>query len=217
MSRAEARRALGVVLAQQPDVVALQEWYAVRRDLLPRDGWTWRAPLLGGCVVGVRRGPLTVLQRRTAWLSRPGRADRGENRVGLEPGRAATVVRCRHEESGRRLTVVGYHMVSGVQSRDAYREDRPRLVARHRGEVATLAGIVERLVAEGEEVVALGDSNLHGFALPGLSTTWTGWTGPGTLGPRRLVDDVLTTGVGERVRLVETGSDHRAVVVDLRL
>ena len=63
----------------------------------------------------------------------------------------------------------------------------------------------------------MGDSNLHGFTLPGLRSAWDGRAGGGTLGPGRRVDDVLSTGEVLDVRLVETGSDHLAVVVDLDL
>src|SRR3954471_20749533 len=71
----DARTALGDVLAVEPDLVGLQEWYPTRLRqlrqtgrvaLLPglslsrrrhghgRGSYVWQQPLLGGCVVGAR-------------------------------------------------------------------------------------------------------------------------------------------------------------------
>jgi hypothetical protein len=164
-------------------------------------------------VVGVRAGGPQVEWGATHWLSRPGRADRGEGWWGLEPGRAAAVLHARLDD--RPLAVLSHHLVSGVQQHGGRRPDRPRLAARHDHEWARLQRLVDELRTRGD-VVAAGDSNWHGFALDGLRSLWNDRPGTGTLG-RRQVDDVLSTGTPVDVRLLETGSDHRAVVADLRL
>ena len=214
LARARAAEALRLVLDEEPDLVGLQEWYAARRGLLraSRAAYAWTAPLLGGCAVGVRRERLAVLSSRSVPLSRVGRADRGETRLGLEPARSATVVSCRDLLTGEEVALVDYHLVSGVQALGAYRKDRPRLVARHRQEVRRLADLVGELVRDHSSVHAVGDSNLHGLRLPGLTSAWDALRTEGTLGHRQ-VDDVFGPGPAGSVTLVETPSDHRAVVV----
>lgn len=218
LDRRRAGEALDAVLAHDPDLVALQEWYATRRPLRtyaePR-GLRWWAPVLGGCAIGARAERYTLLSRRQRLLSRPGRADRGERPLGLEPPRLATVATYRDRLLDRTVRVVAYHLVSGVQRDDRYRDDRPALVARHRAEARCLRRVVHDALLEGHDVIALGDSNWHGFALPGLVSAWRPDDHRGTLGPRRQVDDVLTSRPSEDVVLVDTPSDHRAVVVRL--
>lgn len=218
LDRRQAAQALDAVLGHDPDLVGLQEWYPNRRGALRAHGaaYTWRSPLLGGCVVGARTDRYALLSARQRLLSPPGRADRGERPLGAEPPRLATVAVLRDHDVDRTVALVCYHLVSGVQSRDRYREDRPLLVARHRRESAALRRLVTELIGRGHEVVAVGDSNLHGFELPGLVSAWHGREGdPGTLGPRRHVDDVFATRRARAVTLVETASDHRAVVARL--
>ena len=208
LSRDDARRTVSAVLAESPDLVGLQEWYpwrASRRRLLREFGdYRWFAPWLGGCAIGVRAARFTIRSRRGVWLSPPGRADRSGRLLGLEPARRASVVAC--EE----LTLVAYHLVSQVQGAgDIYRSDRPRLVERHRREALGLQNLVARLDAP---TYACGDSNFHGFRLPGLVSAWDGRAAPGTLGPRRQVDDVHGPTAPLDVLTVRTPSDHLAVV-----
>lgn len=212
LPRGEALAAVAAVLEREPDLVLLQEWYPRRRGLLDTFGdWTWFQPLVGGCAVGARRERYAVLSRRSHPLSRPGLSDR-HGRLRLEPGRAATVARHRDLATGATVAVVDYHLVSQVQRHDAYREhDRPRLVARHRSEAAAVERLVARAAAD--TTYAGGDANLHGFALPGLVSLWAARPdAPGTLGPRRRVDDLHSETGPLEVELVETASDHRAVV-----
>lgn len=231
LDRRQAYAALAGVLAHEPDLVGLQEWYPPRLGLLRRTGsvtllpsrltvpgsrgaYRWAAPLLGGCAIGVRTDRYQPLSWRQVVLSRPGRADRGERPLGLEPARLATfaVLRDRHDD--RTVCLVDFHLVSGVQAHDRYRPERPVLVGRHRHEVAALAGVVRRHLALGHVVYAVGDSNLHGLRIEGLTSAWEGRPDhPGTLGPRRRVDDVHGPGPAAEVTLVESASDHRAVVV----
>jgi hypothetical protein len=108
------------------------------------------------------------------------------------------------------LSLVVYHLASQVQGADdAYRPDRPRLVERHRREVVELQRLVARL---GAPTYACGDSNFHGFRLPGLVSAWEGRPSPGTLGARRQVDDIHGPTAPLDVVTVRTPSDHLAVV-----
>jgi hypothetical protein len=235
LAPAEARLALREVLASGPDLVGLQEWSPRRWSLLREtgrlgmvphvgaapgaagsrgSGYLWSAPLLGGCVVGARAERYELLRCRARLLSRPGRADRGRQPLGLEPGRLATAAVYRDRRSGRTVALVAYHLVSGVQVAGAYRPDRPRLVDRHRREVDRLEGLVGELLEEGHVVHAVGDSNVDGFRLPGLTSAWEGRPdAPGTLGPRRHVDDVHGPGPAAWVVPVRTPSDHAALLV----
>ncbi len=209
----EACRALRLVTDQAPDLIGLQEWSILRRRLLAEaaPGYDWHAPVLGGCPVGVRRERFEVLHRRTRVLSRPGWATRPPQGWRLEPGRAAGIVVCRDRDSDRTVATISFHLVSGVQAGGQYRSDRRALVGRHRREAARLAGLVGELTQEGHLVCAAGDTNFHGFRLPRLLSCWEGHTAPGTLGDR-LVDAVFWTSAATSVTLVETPSDHRAVL-----
>jgi hypothetical protein len=236
---ADARAALGIVLERRPDVVLLQEWGLRRLGLLretgsvrvvpvpglrlprrppaPRAGgdhpaYTWVAPALGQCPVGLRGDRYDVLDARVRLLLGPGRNDPGAGEA-IRPARIATVVTARDRRTDRRLAVVGYHLTAGVQARGHYRTDRPRVTAAHRRQWSALERLVADLVAEGHEVHAGGDSNFDGFRLPGLTSAWEGRPGhPGTLGHRR-IDDVFGLGPADDVELLTTPSDHRAVLV----
>jgi len=73
---------------------------------------------------------------------------------------------------------------------------------------------VSEQLALGHVVLAVGDSNFDGARLAGLTSAWEGREGePGTLGPRRKVDDVHGPGPASSVTLLATGSDHKAVLV----
>ena len=212
---AAAGEALRVVLDSGPDLVCLQEWSWRRRRLLRGTGYHWVAPLLGGCPVGARAGRYDLVESSTRLLAGPGRSDRGARPLPVAPARLATVAVVRDRDTGDLVSVVSFHLTPGVQRRGVYRADRPHLVGRHRRETATL----ERLVAEqqrlGRTVHAGGDSNLHGFRLAGLTSAWDGDAGKGLGGSlgRRRIDDVHGPGPALDVRLLDTPSDHRAVVV----
>ena len=231
----DARTALSDVLSLRPDLVGLQEWYPSRVGLLRDTGsvglvpglglrlgrrfggsreYVWNLPLLGGCVIGARADRFELHSSHAVPLSAPGRADRDDRFLGLEPPRIATVGVYRDQHVGATVALVDYHLVSGVQARGRYRSDRPRLVERHRREVRRLARLVTHLLAAGHVVHAVGDSNYDGLRLPGLTSAWEGReSAPGTLGPVRHVDDVHGPGRAEVVTLLTTPSDHRAVAV----
>jgi hypothetical protein len=232
----DSRRALCEVLDLEPDLVGLQEWYPSRVGLLQETGsvglvphvggrlasrrsrrgpaYIWNAPLVGGCAVGARADRFDLLGCRGRLLSPPGRADRPNRMWGLEPPRFATVAIYRDRLVPRTVCLVDYHLVSGVQSEGVYRSDRPVLVHRHAQEVRRLERLVGGLLAQGHVVHAVGDSNFDGLRLPGLTSAWQGREdAPGTLGPRRHVDDVHGPGPAQSVRSLSTPSDHRALVV----
>ena len=234
LGRRDARTALSQVLASQPDLVGLQEWYPFRLGLLRETGrvgpvpqwgacspgsrpgsgdYLWNVPPWGGCAVGARADRFELLTCRSRWLSLPGRAEREDRVLGLEPPRPATVAVYRDRRLRRTVALVDYHLVSGVQSRGDYRSDRPRLAARHRSEVRRLRALVARLLEAGHVVHAVGDSNWDRLRIPGLTSAWEGReSAPGTLG-RRHIDDVHGPGPAESVTAVRTPSDHRALVV----
>jgi hypothetical protein len=231
----EARSALADVLHLGPDLVGLQEWYPSRTSLLRETGrvglvpgiglrldrlgggstkYLWSLPLLGGCVVGARADRFELRSSHAVLLSTPGRADREDRFLGLEPPRLAKVGIYHDHHLGRTQALVAYHLVSGVQAGGRYRPDRPRLVERHRREVRRLAKLVTHLLAAGHVVHAVGDSNFDGLQLPGLTSAWEGREhAPGTLGPSRHVDDVHGPGRAELVTALRTPSDHLALVV----
>ena len=214
-----ARLALEGVLALEPDLVGLQEWGFSRRRLLRRSGseYRWWAPVLGGCPVGARVDRFELTGRRLVLLSPAGRDGRAEHRFGLRRARLATVATYRDRQDDRPVSVVCYHLTPGVQALGEYRDDRPLLVARHCREVRRLQDLVDGLLARGHAVHALGDSNFDGLRLAGLTSAWEGrGDEPGTLGPRRKVDDVLSA-PGRAVSLTRrsSASDHQAVIVEI--
>jgi endonuclease/exonuclease/phosphatase family metal-dependent hydrolase len=213
LRREQARAAVEAVLAAGPDIVGLQEWGWSRRRLLPHTDFTWLAPPYGGNPVGFRPDrfePLGCRLRPLGWLAP---SDRGERPVPVLPPRFATVVRLRDRLRDRTVSVVNYHLVAGVQSRGAYRADRPLLAARHAVEVRRLQHLVDEQVASSHVTFALGDSNFHGLRLPPLTSAWHGHGDcPGTLGSQRKIDDVFGPGPAATVTLVTTASDHKAVL-----
>ena len=213
LDRVAARAAVETVLAEEPDLVGLQEWGWWRRSLLPQTDYAWFTPLYGGNPVGARRDRFTFLGARVHLLAGFGRSDRGARPVPVLPPRVATVARLHDRLRERTVSVVDFHLVPGSQAHGRYRTDRPLLAARHAREVRRLRGLVSDQLAAGYVTYAVGDSNFHGLRLPGLTSAWEGRDdASGTLGPTRRVDDVFGPGPAVTVTLLETASDHRAVL-----
>jgi endonuclease/exonuclease/phosphatase family metal-dependent hydrolase len=235
LRRADARSALEVVLDHGPDLVGLQEWGVSRRRLLAETGelrprllagrlpamrsaapgdYLWASPVLGECPVGARSDRFELLRVDVRPIAGPALADAGARAVPVVPPRAVTVAVFGDKRSERTVAVVNYHLTPGVQARGRYRTDRPRLVGRHRHEVRVLTRVVQQQLADGHTVYAVGDSNFDGLRLPGLTSAWEGREDePGTLGPRRKIDDVHGPGPAEAVTLLSSASDHKAVLV----
>lgn len=235
-----AADALGQVVAEGPDLVGLQEWYPWRLPGLRGQGGVWLAPplrlppvrvpathpaagptyhwvatLADGNVAGARADRFDLLDARAVLNVGPGRCDRPGQFLGIEPPRFIAVGVFRDRASDRVVALLSYHLTSGVQVRGEYRSDRPLLTARHRQEVRHLAELVAQHLRAGHVVYAVGDSNLDGLRLPGLTSAWEGREDePGTLGSgTRKVDDVHGPGRASAVRRLTTPSDHQAVLV----
>lgn len=214
LGAAAAREALRGVLDREPDLVGLQEWHPWRRRLLRGNGYVWTSSLLGDCVVGARTERFTLLHARSVALSRIGRADKPDRWMRIEPPHRATVATYDDRARGRTVSLICYHLVPGVQTLGAYRDDRPLLAERHRQEVARLQALVDERLAQGHTVYAVGDSNFHGLRLTGLTSAWEGRDAdPGTLGSTRKIDDVHGPGLPLSVELLTNASDHKAVLV----
>lgn len=224
-----ARQALRGVLELEPDLVGLQEWHPWRFRLLAetgsvgllrgprigrhRGGYLWTMPILGDCVVGARSDRFCLVEARSVTLSRLARADRPDHWRNIEPPHRAMVATYDDRVRGRTVSLVSYHLVPGVQARGRYRDDRPLLAERHREEARRVQALVDERLGLGHTVYAVGDSNFDGFRLSGLTSAWEGRDAePGTLGPRRKVDDVHGPGRPLSVRLLANGSDHKAVL-----
>lgn len=235
LSRADAALALRTVLAEEPDLVGLQEWYVSRTDLLSRTGDVLLAPSLGllripsagqrangyhwvatigaGSAVGARADRFDLIEGHAIVLSGPGRAERTDYLLNAEPPRIAAVGIFRDRVVDRTVALISYHFVSGAQTGGVYRADRPRLVARHRAEVRRVESLIAEYQRAGHTVYAVGDANFHLLPLAGLTSTWVGREDePGTIGDGiRKIDDVHGPGPATSVRLIRTPSDHRAV------
>ncbi|CAN5621582.1 hypothetical protein BH10ACT10_BH10ACT10_10130 [soil metagenome] len=176
-------------------------------------GYVWAVPLLGGCPVGARADRSDLLEFRSRRLGGIGVADRGARSVPVLPARFATVGVFLDRRTRSVVSLVGFHLVPGVQLAGAYRGDRPRLALRHRSEAAALSRVVEEELVLGRVVYAIGDSSFDGMWIAGLTSCRLGREdGPGTLGSARKIDDVFGPGRADAVRLLQTPSDHQAVL-----
>lgn len=227
----EARTVLDLTLAEQPDLVGLQEWYLPRLPLLRRTGdvrlepgilrvparaprYHWVATIADGNVVGARADRFDLLEGRSVLLTGIGRSDRPDRFLRTEPPRLAALGIFRDRVVDRTVALISYHLVPGVEDDGVYRADRPLLVARHRQEVRRLEALVAELGRAGHTVYAVGDANVHLQKLAGLTSAWQGRERePGTWGSgTRKIDDVHGPGPATEVRLIATPSDHRAVL-----
>ena len=230
----DAYAALTQVLAHEPDLVGLQEWYVSRLRLLrqfgdvrvipsvgtrflkrrPEPASHWVSAVAGGNVVGARADRFDPISSKVVFVSRFGRSDRPDRALGIEPPRVVTVGVYRDRQVDRTVAMLSYHLTPGVEVDAAYHPERPRLQARHRSDVQR----VEKLIAEhqdaGHVVYAVGDSNFDSLRLAGLTSSWEGREHrPGTIGDgTRKLDDVHGPGRASRVTLLTTPSDHKAVV-----
>jgi len=230
----DARTALELVLAHDPDLVGLQEWYVSRLRLLrtfgdvrvvpglgtgllrrPRDpAYHWVSAVAGGNVVGARAERFDPVSSRVVFVSGFGRSDRPDRALGIEPPRVVTVGVFRDRQVDRTVAMMSYHLTPGVELGAAYHPDRPRLQARHRSDVRRLEDLVAEHQRAGHVVYAVGDSNFDSLRLAGLTSAWEGREHrPGTIGRgTRKLDDVQGPGPASRVTLLTTPSDHKAVV-----
>ncbi|MET3960757.1 hypothetical protein ABIE44_000691 [Marmoricola sp. OAE513] len=233
LAASAAEETLTTVLATEPDLVGLQEWYVSRAGLLRRTGdvtlvpsfgvlrlpartprYHWVATLGAGCVVGARSDRFDLLEGRSLLLSGLGRSERVDHPFNAEPPRIAAVGIFRDRATERTTAMISYHLVAGAQRGKSYDAGKPTLVARHLQEVSRLGALVAELQHAGHDVYATGDSNFDGFRLAGLTSSWDGREDqPGTIGRgKRKIDDVLGPGPATEVVLLRTPSDHRALM-----
>jgi hypothetical protein len=230
----DAYAALTQVLAHEPDLVSLQEWYVTRLRLLrqfgdvkviptlgtgrlkrPRDpAYHWISAVAGGNVVGARADRFDLISSKVEFVSGFGRSDRPDRAFGVEPPRVVTIGVFRDRRVDRTVAMISYHLTPGVEVDAAYHPERPRLQARHRSDVQRVEKLVAELQDAGHVVYAVGDSNFDSLRLAGLTSSWEGREHrPGTIGAgTRKLDDVHGPGRASRVTLLTTPSDHKAVV-----
>ena len=227
-----ATTALEQVLAEEPDLVGLQEWYVSRLPLLRRTGdvrtvpslfrlsvpgperYHWVSSIACGNVVGARADRFDLLRADDVVLSGIGRSDRPDRFLGTEPPRLVTIGLYADKQVDRTVAMMSYHLCPGVEHDGRFITDRPLLVARHRQEVERLERLIAQYQREGHVVYAVGDSNFDSQRLAGLTSSWVGREdAPGTIGSRtRKLDDVHGPGPASEVKLLHTPSDHRALV-----
>jgi len=227
LSHTNAMACLDPLLDAGADLILLQEWSPARALLLRRSGsvrfapgpvrvpgataYSW-AQTIGDSTIGIHNERLAFEGARPLLLSGFTRGESPTRPLGVEPAQFGLVVRCRDRRTGTRVSAIGYHFVAGVESGGELRADRPRLVARHRREVARVEAAIAAEQAAGRTVYAGGDANVVGLALRGLTSVWADQPpGEGTCGGRR-IDDIFAPGPAESVRLLDNPSDHRALL-----
>jgi len=228
----DAVTALELVLAEEPDLVGLQEWYISRLPLLRRTGdvrtvpsvaglsvpgpkrYHWVSSVACGNVVGARADRFDLIRADDVLLSGIGRSDRPDRFLGTEPPRLVTIGLYADRQVDRSVAIMSYHLCPGVEEDGRYITDRPLLIARHRQEVERLERLIADYQRQGHVVYAVGDSNFDSQRLAGLTSSWVGREdAPGTIGTRtRKLDDVHGPGPAAEVKLLSTPSDHRALV-----
>ncbi|RNL80044.1 hypothetical protein [Nocardioides marmorisolisilvae] len=224
--------ALEQVLAEEPDLVGLQEWYISRLPLLRRTGdvrtvpallglsvpgpdrYHWVSSVSCGNVVGARADRFDLIRADDVLLSGIGRSDRPDRFLSTEPPRLVTIGLYADRAVDRTVAIMSYHLCPGVEEHGRYIADRPLLIARHRQEVKRLEQLIARYQRDGHVVYAVGDSNFDSQRLAGLTSSWVGREdAPGTIGSRtRKLDDVHGPGPATEVKLLSTPSDHRALI-----
>lgn len=213
MSLEEARAAVDTVLIRRPDILALQEWGSHRDGILRKlPGYGFCRPAEGGgpVVYGTRFSPVRC---RAVVLARREFVGHLIGRKSQLPASVANLTILCDDKDGGEVAVVNFHLTAEVQYGGTYRRDLGHAlrVRRHRRERRRLSRLVRRQQHKGRTVYALGDGNFDGMTLPPLRSCWRGRKG-GTLGGRA-VDVVFAETESDAVKTIDTGSDHRAVVV----
>lgn len=223
-----AEAGLRRVLAERPDLVALQEWGVSRDDILRRiaaEGqYRWTRP------TSPNGDPIMpVMWRDDRYVLRSARAIRLARRefVGHLVGRKSRLPASWASEvifddlasahpDGEQTVLLDFHFTAEVQKGAGYRRDPAhRLrVRRHKRERRRLGKRARWHKRRGRTVYAAGDSNFHGLRLRGFVSCWTGRKG-GTLG-NRAVDVVFAATKPHKLWPVQTPSDHDALIVTYR-
>ena len=210
----EAARALGIVLAQKPQMGALQEWGRGRDHILrevgtltrlprtrrlqrpvPREGWSFVAPITGGPPLFIDATWGEWISVRSLLLAEKRLADRATRGVeGI----------AREHATGRVHAVLNLHLLA--------HHDDP---AHKRGWAEGKRSAEEWAESwEGYPRWVLGDGNKHLMDLPPLVSCWHQHDADPTGPHGGTIDAVWGNRKADDVRAFRIGSDHRAVVVD---
>lgn len=228
----------GVVpLAARSDIIGLQEVDVFDKELVLRDladdGWSYhRAKPSSQMPVLWRNDRFTFVSARSALISQA--ASIGSEVPGMKPdqhARYATVVRLVDKVTGRRLSVVNAHLLSGAVRGGRPWVGRPRTFALYRTGLLGLRSVAGAERAWGR-VFVMGDFNAGWVAdqkwkrryLPikvmggvGFTSMWSVSRPTNGLGTRNdaLIDQVFTNlrPLGSRVQFDLSGfSDHRPAI-----
>jgi hypothetical protein len=215
LSDDSAKKALGLVLAKRPQIVALQEWGRGREQILrdagvftrlprtfrrlrvwpPSEGYAFAAPLGGGPPVGVDAEWGEIIAVRTLLLAPKRLADRATH--GVE-----AIIRER--ATGRVHPVLNIHLL-------AHHDDPAHLrgwnEARHKVEEWAESWT-------GYPRWVIGDVNKHLLDIPPLKSCWDRQQPQPTFGKHRTIDAIYGNVRSVSVDAFRIGSDHRAVVAD---
>ena len=208
-----AEHAVSKVLRYRPDIIGLQEWGRSRRTILrdlgrvtafPRiryhvgpphkqAGYVFAYPI-GGQPVGVNAAVLEIVavRRRKLSAKRPGvRATYGTELI------------AQLRDTGETVAVLNVHPVA--------HHDRPQNKAAHTEAVESIREWAEEWA--GFRRYVMGDMNARNVRIPGLRSCWDGRPAEGTF-RGRAIDHIYGIHPFHTVRVVNTTSDHHAVVVD---
>lgn len=210
-----AAAAVRRVLQTGPDIIGLQEWGRSRRSVLKRFGTVVMFPRLrrlwfdypdagyvfcyplGGQPVGVNASEYEVLVVRRKRLS--GR------RPGVRPT-FGTEVQFRKRGGGPTQAVLNVHPVA--------HHDRPQNAAAHLEAVESIRAWVEDW--HGFDKYVMGDMNSRHVALPPLVSCWDGRKALPTGPHGGAIDHIYGPRGFSAVEVVDTPSDHHAVIADAR-
>jgi len=224
LSDAAFEHGLRHVLAEGPDIVALQEALNHRDPVLDRVGadlgYSWARAVGGEPILwktarygSEARWVRPVLLARQEYVGHlPGRKDRLPASIATEVGLSDLDS---HQADGSIVVAIDYHLTAEVQTADGkYRKDPLHLlrVLRHHREKYRLGRRARMHKRRGRTVHPAGDSNFDGFKLGGFVSCWDHRSG-GTLGWRS-PDAVFGATRGTKLWTLKTASDHDTLFVE---
>jgi hypothetical protein len=214
------------VLAERPRYLALQEVGPDRNNVLRAVAAEYGYRMVrgkGGPPILYDAHGTEVIRDRTLTLSRASFVGYLPGRKSTLPASKATEVHFEDDELGD-VVVIDAHLDAEVQVAGNYRTDKAHLprVRRHKRQCRRLRRRGRHHIAKGRMVYICLDGNFDRLRLLPLVSCWAGRKSVGTLqGPQgnwseRAVDIVFAETEADAVSVVETGSDHRAVVCTYR-
>lgn len=217
LGRADARGCLAKVIAEDPDIIAVQEWGKNRQSILDsfKDYANTRGPRGGGPVLW-KKDRFRLLRVSSKMLA-------PEQNVGVLPGRKTTLPPSWMTEAhlldlktGEHLVVLNFHLTANVDigpGRYRVAAIYSRRVRRHMRERRILTKRVAKHKQADRKPYPMGDTNYHRMVIRGVYAWWKGWKeAPGTFG-NRTIDGIYGPGKPKgHAKAITTKSDHRAVV-----